>query len=306
MARAASSRLFCFGLGYSARALCRALAGDGFGLAGTTRSGRDEAASTDPEIDVFAFDGNAPLAPEALRGTTHLLVSIPPDGGGDIVLRHHRDDLASALAGDPPLRWIGYLSTTGVYGDRGGAWVDEASALAPSSDRSRRRAVAERQWLDAWRETGLPVHVFRLAGIYGPGHSALDQLRAGTAKRIIAPGHLFSRIHVADIVAVLRASMAAPNPGAVYNVCDDEPAEPAAVIEFAAGLLGLPPPPAERLADATLSEMAKSFWADDRRVRNARIKDELGVRLLYPDYRAGLTAIAAAEGLIAPPLGPSR
>jgi len=290
------SRLFCFGLGYTALALADVLVAEGFQIAGTTRAIEKAEKLAGRGIDVSIFDGAAPLATEALMGVTHLLVSVPPDSGGDVVLRHHRAALAGLAAGNPRLQWVGVLSTTGVYGDRGGAWVDEGADLKPTSARTRHRAEAERQWLELCEQAGVPAHIFRLAGIYGPGRSVLDQLRAGSAKRIIAPGHFFSRIHIVDIVGILAASMDAPNPGAVYNLCDDEPAAPAEVTEFAAGLLGLPPPPAQRLEDADLSAMAWSFWADNKRVRNTRIKEELGVTLKYPNYRAGLTALAAAEG----------
>jgi nucleoside-diphosphate-sugar epimerase len=291
-----SSRLFCFGLGYTALALANALAAQGFRIAGTTRTIEKAERLAGLGIDVSVFDNTVPLATEALTGATHCLVSIPPETSGDVVLRHHSAALARLAAGDPPLQWVGVLSTTGVYGDRGGDWVDEGADPEPTSARTRHRAQAERQWLELREQAGVPVHIFRLAGIYGPGRSVLDQLRAGSAKRIIAPGHFFSRIHIADIVGVLAASMDAPNPGAIYNLCDDEPAAPADVTEFAARLLGLPPPPARRLEDADLSPRARSFWTDNKRVRNTRIKDELGVTLKYPDYRAGLTALAAAEG----------
>jgi nucleoside-diphosphate-sugar epimerase len=291
-----SSRLFCFGLGYTALALANALAARGFRVAGTTRTIEKAERLAGLGIEVSIFDGTVALDTEALAGVTHLLVSVPPDTDGDVVLRHSRAALARLAIGEPPLRWVGVLSTTGVYGDRGGDWVDEGSDLEPTSARTRRRAEAERQWLELREQAGVPVHIFRLAGIYGPGRSMLDQLRAGSAKRIIAPGHLFSRIHIADIVAVLAASIDAPNPGAIYNLCDDEPAPPAEVTDFAAGLLGLPSPPARRLEDADLSAMARSFWADNKRVRNTRIKEELGVTLKYPNYRAGLAALAADEG----------
>ncbi len=204
------------------------------------------------------------------------------------------------------LRWIGYLSTTGVYGDRGGDWVDENSQRVPTQDRSRRRALAEDSWLTVWEHDGLPVHVFRLAGIYGPGRSAIDSLRDGTAKRIVKAGQVFSRIHVADIAAVLIASMARPNPGAAYNLCDDNPAPPDEVIAYAAELLGVQPPPVVRFEDAQLSEMARSFYADNKRVRNNRIKEELGVQLTFPDYRSGLQAILASEASAADALGLPR
>jgi nucleoside-diphosphate-sugar epimerase len=187
---------------------------------------------------------------------------------------------------------VGYLSTTGVYGDRGGDWVDEESALDPVNERSRLRVEAEAAWL----QRDLPVHVFRLAGIYGPGRSAFDRLRAGRAQRIVKPGQVFSRIHVADIARVLAASMAAPEPGRVYNVADDEPAPPQDVIEHAAQLLGVEVPPAVPFESADLSPMARSFYRESKRVANDRIKRELGVKLLYPDYRAGLAAVLAAGG----------
>ena len=215
--------------------------------------------------------------------------SVPPDKDGDAVLRHHRADIEAHGAWD----WMGYLSTTGVYGDTGGAQVDESAPLKPSSERSQRRVLAE----EAWR--ALPgAHVFRLAGIYGPGRSALDQARAGTARRVLKPGHAFSRIHVDDIVGVLRASMDSPRPGAAYNVCDDHPAEPSQVTAYACELLGLEPPPAIPYQDAArdMSAMALSFWRDRRRVDNALIKEEFGLALQYPDYRAGLSAILAAGG----------
>jgi nucleoside-diphosphate-sugar epimerase len=215
---------------------------------------------------------------------------VPPDAAGDPVLDRHGPEIAAL----PGLAWVGYLSTTGVYGDRGGGWVDEASALRPSGERGRRRVAAEAGWLDLWQRHGVPVQVFRLAAIYGPGRSAIDQLRAGTARRIDKPGQVFSRIHVDDLAAVLAASMARPRPAGVYNVCDDEPAPPEAVTAYAAGLLGIAPPPLAPFAEAELSPMARSFFDDNKRVSNRLIKTELGVTLAYPDYRAGLAAILAA------------
>ena len=280
------SRLFCFGLGYSAGFLARALAGEGWSIAGTSRTG---AAASDG-VRIHRFSRLAPLADAArdLAGTTHLLLSVPPDEAGDPVLAEHGSD----LAGLADLRWLGYLSTTGVYGDRGGGRVDETAALTPSGERGRRRVAAEAGWLELHRRHGLPVHVFRLAGIYGPGRSALDTVRAGRAQRIDKPGQVFSRIHVADIVQTLRASMARPYPGAVYNVCDDDPAPPEAVIAYACCLLGIAPPPLVPFDRAELSAMARSFWDDNKRVDNRRIKQELGVRLRYPGYREGLAALA--------------
>lgn len=288
-------RLFCFGLGYTARVLAAALMGEGWTVAGTCRDEATRADLAADGIDAFLFDRDRPLddAGAALDGATHLLSSVPPDAEGDPVLARH----AGAIAAMKGLAWAGYLSSTGVYGDTGGAAVDETAAVNPTSERGRRRAEAEDGWLDLWRATGVPVHVFRLSGIYGPGRSVLDAVRAGQARRIDKPGHLFARIHVDDIAAVLRASMARPDPGAVYNVCDDEPAPAADVVAFACELLGVDAPPLVPYPQAAgeMSPMALSFWRDNRRVDNSRIKGELGVRLKFPDYRAGLRAVLAAE-----------
>jgi hypothetical protein len=279
--------LFCFGLGYTARALAARLAADGWAVGGTTRGGEQTAAG----YETYRFDRVHPLPEAAFEGITHILVAVPPDDAGDPVLDVHGGD----IAGLPGLQWLGYLSTTGVYGDRGGASVDEEAELRPSGDRGRRRVAAEQGWLDLWRRQGVPVHIFRLAGIYGPGRSPFAALRAGTARRIDRPGHAFSRIHVDDLASVLAASIARPRPGAIYNVCDDEPAPPCDVVAFAAALLGIAPPPPVPFEEAELSPMARSFWADNKRVSNTLIKAELGVRLRYPDYRAGLRATLAAE-----------
>jgi nucleoside-diphosphate-sugar epimerase len=223
----------------------------------------------------------------AIAEASHVLVSTPPGPDGDPVLPR----FGRALAARAP-RWVGYLSTTGVYGDRQGGWVDEASPLAPVNDRGRARVAAER----AWRDGGLPVEVFRLAGIYGPGRSALDRLRAGRAQRVVKPGQVFSRIQVEDVAGALAASIAAPRPGAIWNVADDEPAPPQDVIAFAAELLGLPAPPEVAFDAAELTPMARSFYAESKRVSNRRLRQELGLALRHPDYRAGLRAILAAGG----------
>jgi len=278
--------LLCFGLGYSARTLAARLVADGWRIGGTSRNPAEPA-----EYDCRRFDRDHPLEVIAFAGVTHVLVSVPPDERGDPVLDRHRRDIAAL----PGLRWLGYLSTTGVYGDRGGDWVDETSELRPSGERGRRRVAAEAGWLGLWRERDVPVHIFRLAGIYGPRRSPFDALRAGTAKRIDRPGQVFSRIHVEDLASVLQASIARPRPGGVYNVCDNEPAAPADVVAYAARLLGLPAPPLLPFEAADLSPMARSFYDDNKRVANALIKQELGVKLRYPDYRAGLAAILAAE-----------
>ena len=282
--------LFCFGLGYSAGFLARALAAEGWRIAGTTRESAACARLAAQGFDMHLFAPDRPLAAPAmaaLAGASHLLSSVPPDAAGDPVLAAHGADIAALKR----LRWVGYLSTTGVYGDRGGAWVDETSALTPSGERGRRRVMAEAAWLDLRRRHGLPVHVFRLAGIYGPGRSALATVREGRARRIDKPGQVFSRIHVADIAATLRASMARPDPGAAYNVCDDDPAPPEAVIAHACALLGVAAPPLVPFDAAELSPMARSFYDDNKRVSNRRIKQELGVRLRYPSYKDGLKAL---------------
>jgi nucleoside-diphosphate-sugar epimerase len=291
------SRLFCFGLGYTALALARVLAAEGWQIAGTTR---DPAKRTHLEregIEVYGFERDRPLeqAERALAGTTHVLSSIAPDEQGDPVLGHHAGDLLRCAS----IVWAGYLGTTGVYGDRGGEWVSEADPVAPTMPRTLRRAHAEGHWL----ASGLPVHLFRLAGIYGPGpgRNALAAARAGTARRIVKPGQVFCRIHVDDIVQVLRASMARPNPGAIYNVADDEPAPPQDVVTFACRLLGIEPPPEIPFDRAELSPLARSFYSDSRRVANARIKDELGVSLHYRSYREGLRALLDDPGCPAAP-----
>ena len=273
--------LLCFGFGYSAATLARRLVARDWTVRGTSR---DPAMRAIKGVEIFRFDRATPLPDEALAGVTHVLSSIAPDDTGDPVL----DVEGARLAVCPTLAWVGYLGTTAVYGDRDGGWVDETAELAPTSSRGRRRVAAERAWL----ASGLPVHVFRLAGIYGPGRSAVDQLRAGTARRIVKPGQVFSRIHVADIANVLAASIARPHPGRVYNVCDDEPAPPHDVVAYAAARLGLPVPPELPFETAELSPMARSFYADNRRVSNARIKAELDVGLQYPTFRAGIDDLA--------------
>jgi nucleoside-diphosphate-sugar epimerase len=231
-------------------------------------------------------------AADLLDEATHLLNSVPPDDLGDPVLDVHGVDIAQRVRARR-LQWAGYLSTTGVYGDRGGALVDETAALTPAGERGRRRVRAEESWRALHIEHGLPLHIFRLAGIYGPGRSAIDALRAGTARRIRKPGHVFSRIHVDDVVTVLRASMARPEPGAIYNVCDDDPTPSEEVVAYAAELLGLAPPALIDFEAADLSAMARSFYADNKRVSNRRLKERLGVTLRYPSYRDGLKALAS-------------
>jgi len=284
-----SRRLFAFGLGYSAQTLAARLAREGWEIAGTARdqANIERLRGHGYEIVRFAGEPGSREIPQLLQGATHLLHSIPPGQSGDLVLAHYRETIAALRS----LEWIGYLSTVGVYGDQQGRWVDETTPPAPNSERTEARVEAEKAWLEFGREIGVPVQIFRLAGIYGPGRCAFDKLRAGTARRIKKGGQVFSRIHVEDIASVLEASMARPQAGAIYNVADDEPAAPDAVVAYAAELLGVTPPPEVAFADADLSPMARSFYEGSRRIGNARIKSELGVALAYPTYREGLASL---------------
>jgi len=280
-------RLFCFGFGYSAEALARRLSARTRVLAGTRTSPDGGEPALGAKLAAFQGDGASAQVRSLLAGTTHLLVSIPPDIEGDMVLRHFREDLTAL----PDLAWVGYLSTVGVYGDWQGQWVDETSPARPTSERSLRRVLAEKAWLAFGAESGRRVEVFRLSGIYGPGRSVIDNLRAGTARRIVKPGQVFNRIHVDDIAHVLAAAIDKPAGHDIYNVSDDEPAPPQDVVAYAAELLGLPAPPDIPFAEAGLTGMAASFWAESKRVSNARIKSALGVTLAYPTYREGLRGI---------------
>lgn len=286
-------QLVCLGFGYSASALATRLLGEGWHVAGTCREEEKATRLAAQGIAPIRFGPGLPLGPveEAIGTADAILSSVPPGGDGDPVLTALGPTIA---ARGRSIAWVGYLSTTGVYGNRDGGWVDEESPLEPATDRGRARVRAEAGWRELTK-AGVPVHIFRLAGIYGPGRNALETIRAGKARRIQKPGQVFSRIHVEDIAAVLAASIARPNPGRVYNVCDDEPAPPSDVIAYACALLGEEPPPEvafDEIAES-LSPMARSFYAESKRVRNNRIKEELGVRLAHPDFRAGLTALRA-------------
>ena len=274
--------LLSLGHGYSADALARRLIPQGWTVIGTTRHPDKARRLQASGIEPLLWPGD--LRP-ALARATHILASAAPDAAGDPFL------IASPELAQASVAWVAYLSTTGVYGDHQGGWVDEATPLTPVSARGAQRVLAESQW----QATGLPVHVFRLAGIYGPGRGPFEKVRDGTARRILKPGQFFSRTHVEDIAQVLEASIARPNPGAAYNVCDDEPAPPEDVLSHAAALLGLPEPPGIPYDEAEMTPMARSFYAESKRVRNDRIKDELGVRLLYPTYREGLAALMATD-----------
>lgn len=284
------SHLFCFGLGYSAQRIARILAAEGWRISGTARSSEGAAAIAKLGYDSFVFDGSAPSSEvsAALAQATHVLVSVPPDDD-DPVLRHHEQDLRDA----PSLSWIGYLSTLGVYGDSQGAWIDETAPTDATSLRGRRRIDAEKQWLALGADLDVPTNIFRLAGIYGPGRSAIDRLREGTAHRVVKPGQVFNRIHVDDIAASVVAAMAASAKSRIYNVTDNEPAPPQDVIVYAAELIGVAPPPEIPFEQAQLSPMAASFYADNKRVSNARLRQELGVALRFPTYREGLQGVLA-------------
>lgn len=291
-----TGNLFCFGLGYCAVALARRLRDQDWRVSGTTREKERLVALTREGFDARQWRGGAFPSDltSPLEQADAVLISIPPDSEGDPVLRAGSAVLRRCA---PQWRWLGYLSTTGVYGDKKGAWVDETTPPAPSGPRGALRLAAEIAWQEFAAETGAPLHIFRLAGIYGPGRSAFEALRAGNARRFDKPGHVFSRIHVDDVAQVLAASLARPNAGSIYNVCDNEPASQADVIAYAARLLQVPSPPLESFAAASseLSEMTRSFYQDSKRVRNDRIARELGVRLAYPTYREGLADLLAAK-----------
>jgi nucleoside-diphosphate-sugar epimerase len=279
-------RLLVFGLGYTGTAVARSVVSAGYSVCGTIRGAREPADDGVARTD-FA------RAHEAIEGATHLLCTAPPDASGDPMLSLYRPAIETA----PSLRWIGYLSTTGVYGDRNGAWVDEDTVPCPTSERSKRRFVAEEDWRRL--SDRCAVDLLRLAGIYGPGRSALDDLRAGTARRISKPGHTFGRIHLDDIVRAVIAAMEQERASGarVLNLVDDEPAESADVVVEAARLLGAASPDSVPLehARASMSPMARSFWAESRKVSGQRTQQMLGLRWLYPSYREGLRAILAEE-----------
>jgi nucleoside-diphosphate-sugar epimerase len=288
-------KLFIFGLGYTAGFIARDALARGDDVVATVRTGAKAEALAGSGLRLHLFDGSSRDAGVArdLATSDAVLVSVPPDGEGDPVLRIYGEDLAAARS----LCWIGYLSTIGVYGDRQGGWVDEASRPTPGEERSRRRLAVERDWLAFGRDRRGPVQIFRLAGIYGPGRNQLAQLAAGTARRIIKPGQVFNRIHVDDIVQAVAASRQRPRAGAIYNVVDDEPAPPQDVIAHAAAICNVAPPPEIPFAQAELSPMSRSFFSESKRVRSRLLSTELGIRLRYPSYREGLAALrAAGEG----------
>ena len=285
-------RLFCFGAGYSAKAALRRLASDLETAWGTTRSADQSAAIGDCGAEPLIWSGSGmdETIRTSLSGATHVLVSIAPGEDGDRVLQTWKPLLAEIQ-----LEAICYLSTVGVYGDHGGAWVDETTPCRPVSKRSGHRLAAEEAWTDFGQTTAIPVSIIRLAGIYGPGRGPFAKLRAGTSRRIIKPGQVFNRIHSDDIAQIVGAALKQHARG-IFNGADDEPAPPPDVITFAAGLLGMEPPPEIAFDDAEMTAMARTFYGESKRVRNDRIKRELGVELLYPTFAIGLPAILSAEG----------
>jgi hypothetical protein len=286
------NRLFCFGLGYSARVLSLRLAAEGWAISGTaTTADKAETLKRDG-YEAFVFDGRGhdPAVAAALRKSTHILISIPPDADGDPALRVYGPDIALS----PSISWIGYFSSVSVYGDSKGEWVDEKTVPEPVTERGMRRLVAENAWIELGRANGKAIVILRLPGIYGPGRSAIDQLRAGKARRIFKPGQVTNRVHVDDIATATEASLGLPTGIHVFNVTDDLPAPPQDVIAYGAELLGVACPPATDPTDASLSPMARSFYSESKKVSNVRMKDELGVKLAYPTYVEGLKAIASA------------
>lgn len=282
-----SRTILFLGYGYTAAALARRLRGAGWRLAGTARA-PDKAARLEREGVAPVLWTGAGLPREAFDGVEAILVSTPPEGRACPSLTAAAGAIAERARA---IKWIGYLSSNGVYGDHGGAWVDEDSRLLPTTERARARIAAEADWAGFGAEWALPVVIFRLPGIYGPGRSALDAAREGRAKRIVKEGQVFNRMHVEDIAAALHASLDNPGAGELFNLADDEPAPPRDVIAYACALLGAAPPPLIQLEEAELSDRTRSFYADNKRVSNRRMKEALSTELRYPTYKEGLKAI---------------
>ena len=283
-------RLLSFGHGYSAQALADTLLPLGWQIRATTRSKEKFNKIKKPGILVRIWSDQA--LSDDLDWATHLLISIAPDKYEDLVLKEFREKIIKNIK---QFNWVGYLSTTGVYGNHNGGWVDEEEKLIPSTLRGQYRVDAEKEWRRLFEVYKLPLHIFRLAGIYGPGRGPFSKVKSGLARRVIKKNQLFSRIHVEDIAQTLSASILKPNPGAIYNVCDDYPAPPEDVISYAANLLGLPNPPKVKFEDADMTDMARSFYLESKKVRNDKIKNELGVLLKYPNYKVGLKALIKEE-----------
>lgn len=289
-------KLFIFGYGYTACAVVAAIKRDpkaAWSITATTRNPDKLKGLRELGIRTHLLDEHRTLGdPMAmLDGATHILITTPPDDDGCPIFKVHGHDLAALKS----LEWLGYLSATAVYGGRDGEWVDETAELRPASRRGSRRVLAEQQWQSLHQDYGLPVHLFRLAGIYGPGRSGLDAVRAGRSRRILKEGHVFNRIHVNDVATTLLCSMAKPNRGSIYNVSDDLPAPSWEVITYACELVGVEPQPIIPYNEADLAPITRSFYADNKKISNRKIKDELGVKLAYPTYREGLQQCLASE-----------
>lgn len=277
--------LFIFGVGFSGLEIAKTALSEGAVVAGTTRSPAKAERLALAGIEPFILDGGADVSTirQRLKAVTHLVISIGPDRSGDPVLNTLRTDISSTM---PELRWLGYLSTVGVYGDHQGAWVNEETPCRPVSPRSLDRLAAEEAWQKLSRDINTPLAILRLSGIYGRGRNTFVNLADGTAKRIIKPGQFFNRIHVKDIAgAVLH--LAKTETGGVFNVTDDEPAPPQDVVSFAARLANMPMPPEISYDDAQMSEMARSFYGEVKRVSNAKLRKN-GYDLAYPNYRIAL------------------
>ncbi len=289
MERGPLMRMFIFGYGFSSAAAAAAVTelADSVCVSCTVRSEEKAQRLKPAGINAHLFDGTAPgpTLGSLLRQSTHVVFSIPPGEAGDPALVHHRGDLDAA-----PLEWLCYYSTVGVYGDFGGNWIDETAPLVPRNARSDRRVAAEQAWRDYAKARGVPLAILRLAGIYGPGRSTFDKLRDGTARRVVKPGQVFNRIHVADIGRV-TALAAEQRLDGTFNLADDEPAPPQDLVTYAAGLMKVEPPPEIAFEQAEFTPMQRSFYADNKRVSNAAIKQALGIEMLYPNYRVGLDAI---------------
>ena len=286
--------LLIFGLGYTASHFA-ARYGERFAaVTGTFRSTAPHEKLPDlPGVARMAYDGLAgsPAAEAAIAEATHILTSIAPDDDGDPVLRHFDRALRQA----PKLQWIGYLSTVGVYGDAGGAWIDETAPLRPTMARNAIRVDVEKEWLELGRGKDVPVQLFRLAGIYGPGRNAVVNLKRGTARRIVKPGQVFNRIHVEDIAGAVAAGIEKPGAGPAFNVTDNEPAPPQDVVTYAAELLAMAPPAEIAYDEAQMTPMARSFYGENKRVSNRRVREDLGYMLRYPTYREGIRACFDAD-----------
>jgi len=278
--------LFCFGFGYTASYLSQRLMPCGWTVSGTTTDEGKAEELADFGITSHIFETLNPLQDPyfLLKDVTHILISIPPDASGDLVCDIHGLDLAEL----PNLEWVGYLSTTAIYGNREGDWVDEETPTAPMSKRGSHRLRAEQQWLEMYHKDQLPVHIFRLAGIYGPGRSAIDAVRSGTARRIDKTGHTFNRAHISDIVQTLIASMDQPTPGEIFNVSDDMPAPSHEVIKYACELMGMDIPELIPYEQIDMAPIVRSFYKENKRVKNDKIKQMLGVKLICPNYKVGL------------------